>query len=557
MGKVPKIQKVGAFYLEGNISDDLRTMIQYMNDSLTDKYLITMKTVNFDVPEQDYSKMVMEHLEYVGKSEKLSGNKLLLINNIRRITKEHRETLLEDRDKGIVYRGASEHYDVIMQINATSLKLNTSIDTYVIFAYICDPSLDFIVAYEMIYAVANGGKDMQFKIAGPFVFGDNDVAERMLISKDIKATNSLGYMDSSSFIIFNSFIKSLRCAIGDDANDLVDISPEYNTVERRFFNENRILSKDEFTTRVLLSLTYEPAIEGEVIDKITKKYVHTTDMYETIRNILEKHMPLLKLTKNDYGFIGNCATEKGYMNDTPYNFIPALTEARLGVDFIYPLSSENGHHYEIMATSKLYDDNCLDVYLAAIIPETYDMVVTELKFKDVNKFLMKDSLYHLQTNFVMFTAHEWTYKSVNEMRDTLPIALLDEDYIIDVTMMYLSLLMVIKEQPTKYRMVNQVGQTDDEKNPEDKNNVSKAKPIGVDDEGRPIIRRILMSKTRANNFVKKQNQGRREPIYVLESWQRSGYDRRYKDGRVVHIAATTCHRHLPVSDIPRDVFIML
>lgn len=553
MGKGQKIQKVGAFFIEGNISDELKAIIQYMNSSLTDKYLVTLKNINFDVPKQDYSKMKMERLGFVGESKDLYGNNLLLTNSIRRIAKEHREALLEDRDKGIVYRGTSEHYDVIMQMNALSLGFSSESVIYATFIYIIDPESDFVIAYALRYGTGYEEKFVQFQVSGPMMFGNN--VETTLLSKDVKRLDSFNYIDSSSLSILSSFLKAVQNNIRDGVSKISDSSPVYSNTEIKFFNENRRLLKDEFTTRVLLQLTYEPAIESNVMNQNTKNYVHTTDIYETI-HMLTNHMSLLKLTRNDYKFIGDCATEKGYMNDTPYNFIPALTEARLGVDFVYPLSSENGH-YEIMATSRLYDDNCMDVYLSTIIPETYDMVLTELKFKDVNNFRLKDSLYHLQSNFVLFTAHEWTYKSVSDMRDALPNALIDEDYIVDVAMMYLSLLMVIKEQPTKYRMINQVGQSDEDKNPECKNNVSKDQPGDVDNEGRPIIRRILMTKSRANNFIKKQNQGRREPIYVLESWYRSGYDRRCKDGRVVHIEPTTCYRHLPISETPRDVFIVL
>ena len=164
MGKGQKIQKVGAFFIEGNVSDELKAIIQYMNSSLTDKYLVTLKNINFDVPKQDYSKMKMERLGCVGESKDLYGNNLLLTNSIRRIAKEHREALLEDRDKGIVYRGTSEHYDVIMQMNALSLGFSSESVIYVTFIYIIDTESDFVIAYALRYGTGYEEKFVQLKV---------------------------------------------------------------------------------------------------------------------------------------------------------------------------------------------------------------------------------------------------------------------------------------------------------------------------------------------------------------------------------------------------------
>lgn len=264
--------------------------------------------------------------------------------------------------------------------------------------------------------------------------------------------------------------------------------------------------------------------------------------------------PVISFTKREYQYVEKYADEQYLLDDNiPTNLCRYLTDPKYG--YIFTEFLPNNRKLLIYVKMSESDPSFMGFHVA-IYDDKSHLYKSSIIMRNINDYMgEKDNVVFLSG--VMQSTDdgcklEDSFDSIlEEVHDR---NVFDYDYMVNVLFKrYIGIMMVMKDNPQKVGVVTETKKKEREKD----NKLYKPNKIVEEPDSEFVVRHIIMPINKARKIVStSENDERREAIYTLESWQRKGHWRTYKDGHTIWIPETTCNRHMPV-DKDKTVYLKL
>lgn len=261
---------------------------------------------------------------------------------------------------------------------------------------------------------------------------------------------------------------------------------------------------------------------------------------EFFKEFNEKYKDIYNLDLSDeqVKIVSNYAKKNYYKPEKVFNLGKIIDNQRFGNTFKINIDSEELPEGEVIVSS-FYDkeNDMATIQLFYNVDKKYDFLFnTDIRsastFKNIETNLSSVDLvikYKDQNNLL---------ENIKDYSNILPLYFKDSKPILALVNTMIAVYTMIYDKPVKFCAAKETR----------KNNSNL--PKRPKEEEKVIVKHIIALRTIINQKIKStENSGvRKEVEYVIENWDRQGHFRNYSNGKQVWISATTCHRHLDLTD---------
>lgn len=253
----------------------------------------------------------------------------------------------------------------------------------------------------------------------------------------------------------------------------------------------------------------------------------------------------LKFSSKEYRFVAKYCEKINVASDIdPFkesDLSQYLSNLRYGNEMLirFPNFKED---IELLGIVEVRGDKLFVHLLEKISNNTF--IEFDCNFGDIHKFSIRKSI-KMENISIILTDASYIPMDLKDINNKSALVQLGLAFDTTLCITFLQDLIVIHDRPKRSRVVRTTRQISHQ--------LSSKKKEGKD----YVVSRVLMPVNEAKALVAAHasTSERAEAQYVLEDWERIGYSRTYKSGKVVWVRPTTCHRHLPLTE--KEVIVKL
>lgn len=355
--------------------------------------------------------------------------------------------------------------------------------------------------------------------------------------KQYEADFGIGCYDKNKFIRLAATLKT----ISDNIPKFEFSFQRHNSLELNYVRK-LMWQRENVLPFVRVPLYFEENFDKELMYSMmsysyNEKYNEMA--VEFFKEFNEKYKDIYNLDLSDEQVrtVSNYAKKNYYKPEKVFNLGKIIDNQRFGNTFKINIDAEELPEGEVIVSS-FYDkeNDMATIQLFYNVDKKYDFLFnTDIRsastFKNIETNLCSVDLvikYKDQNNLL---------ENIKDYSNILPLYFKDYKPILALVNTMIAVYTMIYDKPVKFCAAKETRKSN--------SNLPKRPK-----EEKVIVKHIIALRTIINQKIKStENSGvRKEVEYVIENWDRQGHFRNYSNGKQVWISATTCHRHLDLTD---------
>lgn len=386
------------------------------------------------------------------------------------------------------------------------------------------------------------------------VYAQKEQIAKKFIETEIKEPKPLeGFCDKP---VYDSVVTGITCY---DKNKFIRLAATLNTIannmknfEFSFQNHNSLelsyIRKLMWQRGTVLPFVRVPMYFEENFDKETmyammsysynEKYNEMAAKFFEEFNKTYKDAHILDLSNEQVTVVSNYVRKNYYKPEKVFNLGQIIENQRFGNTFKINIDADEIPEGEVLVSS-FYDkeNDMATIQLFYNVDKKYDFLFnTDIRsasaFKTIETNLSSIDLV------VKFKDQSNLLGNIRDYDKIIPDYFKEYKLILALVNTMIAVYTMIYDKPVKFCAAKETRKR------------NSNLPKRPKEEEKVIVKHIIALRTIINQKIKStENSGvRKEVEYVIENWDRQGHFRNYSNGKQVWINATTCHRHLDLTD---------
>ena len=356
--------------------------------------------------------------------------------------------------------------------------------------------------------------------------------------KQYEADFGIGCYDKNKFIRLAATLKT----ISDNIPKFEFSFQRHNSLELNYVRK-LMWQRENVLPFVRVPLYFEENFDKELMYSMmsysyNEKYNEMAAEFFKEFNEKYKDIYNLDLSDEQVRTVSNYAKKNYYKPEKVFNLGKIIDNQRFGNTFKINIDAEELPEGEVIVSS-FYDkeNDIATIQLFYNVDKKYDFLFnTDIRsastFKNIETNLCSVDLvikYKDQNNLL---------ENIKDYSNILPLYFKDYKPILALVNTMIAVYIMIYDKPVKFCAAKETRKS------------NSNLPKRPKEEEKVIVKHIIALRTIINQKIKStENSGvRKEVEYVIENWDRQGHFRNYSNGKQVWISATTCHRHLDLTD---------
>lgn len=356
--------------------------------------------------------------------------------------------------------------------------------------------------------------------------------------KQYEADYGIGCYDKNKFIRLAATLKT----ISDNITNFKFSFQRHNSIELSFIRK-LIWQRENVLPFVRVPLYFEENFSKEIMHSMlsysyNNKYNEMASEFFKEFNENYKDTYSLDLSDEQVKVVSNYVRKNYYKLEKVFNLGQIISNQRFGNTFKINIDAENLPEGEVLISS-FYDkeNDMATIQLFYNIDKKYDFLFnidirSASTFKDLETNLRSVDLV------IKFKDQSNLLENIKDYDKILPDYFKDVKPILALASTMVAVYTMIFDKPVKFCAAKETRKSST-------SIVKKQK-----EENQVIVKHIIALRTIINQKMKSTETSgvKKEVEYVIENWDRQGHFRKYANGKQVWISATTCHRHLDLTD---------